>query len=755
MSFRTSLIRVLVLLTISFGFSAVAAAQGVIVPGPCQRCPRPPIGEWPPRNLPRALPVKSIKLDTKISSQVATTHVEQVFHNGTAFTLEGTYFFPIPETASIVEFAIWDGDRRLVGEVRTREEARRIYDEIVRRQRDPGLLEYAGKDLFQASIFPIPPNSDKKLELTYTQVVRAEGGTVSYRYPLGTGRQLTEIGSVAGRVELESKDPLRNVYSPTHSIDVKRTNDRRSLVSFESEGGKEPQDFQLFYTISKEDFGLTLLTHREPGKQGYFLLMISPKEDWSDQEYSAKDVVFVVDTSGSMAEAGKMDKARSALLYGVRILRPQDRFNIVSFAGEEHLMESGLIAADDKGRARGEAFVKALKPVGGTNINGSLLATLSQFGDANRERPKIIVFLTDGLPTVGETNVSRIVDNVRNAGKLGVRLFTFGVGYDVNTALLDKLAAENGGTADYVEPKEDLEVKVSNFFSKVNYPVLTNLKLDLAGAKTDLVYPRVVPDLFRGSQVTLIGRYSNDEDLAALRLTLTGQSGGSTRTYTYDNLSFPLRNESNDYLPRLWATRRVGWLMEQVRSNGEQKELRDEIVDLGTRYGIVTPYTSYLALEPEQTSSNFVMTPGTATTQRRMDNRGFLGGLRAPEPKSSPQANAPPAVLDSVRVDTGAAAVQQSKRAREQMDAENLLKDETRADAVKRAGGKTFYLIDGVWTDSEFKADAKLPETVLTFGSDDYFAVLKQNPKLANYFALAERVVVVFEGRVYRVNAAA
>ncbi len=224
------------------------------------------------RPLPRALPIKSIKIDTKISSQVATTHVEQVFRNDTDATLEGTYLFPIPESASIAEFAIWDGDRRLVGEVRTREEARRIYDEIVRRQRDPGLLEYAGKDLFQASIFPILPHSDKKLEITYTQVVRAEGGTVSYRYPLGTGRQLTQIGSVAGRIEVESKEPLRNVYSPTHVIDVKRSSDRRSLVSFESESGKEPQDFQLFYTISKEDFGLTLLTHREPGKHGYFLL---------------------------------------------------------------------------------------------------------------------------------------------------------------------------------------------------------------------------------------------------------------------------------------------------------------------------------------------------------------------------------------------------------------------------------------------------------------------------------------------------
>jgi Ca-activated chloride channel family protein len=703
-------------------------------------------------NLPRALPVKSIKIDTTISSQVATTHVEQVFRNNTQFTLEGTYFFPIPETASIAEFAIWEGDRRLVGEVRTREEARRIYDEIVRRQRDPGLLEYAGKDLFQASIFPIPPNSDKKLEITYTQVVRAEGGTVAYRYPLGTGRQMVEIGSVSGRVEVESKDPLRNVYSPTHNIDVKRSTDRRSVVSFETASGKEAQDFQLFYTISKEDFGLTLLTHRATGKDGYFLLMISPKEDWSDQEYSAKDVVFVVDTSGSMAEEGKMEKARSALLYGVRILRPQDRFNVISFAGEERLMESGMIAADDRGRQRGEAFVKGLKPVGGTNINQSLLASLAQFNDDNRERPKIIVFMTDGLPTVGTTNVAQIVDNVRKASKPGVRLFTFGVGYDVNTALLDKLAAENGGVADYVEPKEDLEVRVSSFFSKVNYPVLTNLKLDMGGARTDLVYPRGIPDLFRGSQVTLIGRYSGDANLESVRLTLTGVSGGLTRTYHYDSLSFPSRNENNDYLPRLWATRRVGWLMEQVRTNGEQKELRDEIVDLGTRYGIVTPYTSYLATENEVSQRGVTSLP----IQRR--NLGLLGGgVRAPKDSTANAAPAgqPTPVISAptVSLDSGMGAVQESKRAREQQDAAKL-KEEPRSGAVKRAAGKTFYLIDEVWTDSEFKAETGLPATTLSFGSDEYFALLKQHPKLADYFALGERVVVVFEGRVYRVNAA-
>ncbi|HEY5401246.1 MAG TPA: VIT and VWA domain-containing protein [Pyrinomonadaceae bacterium] len=742
----TRLIKLFLLISICFAAFAVAQAQGVIVPGPCERCPRPPR----PFPLPRSLPIASIKIDTKIQLQVATTHVEQVFRNDTDAMMEGTYLFPIPEAASIAEFAIWDGNRRLVGEVRSREEARRIYDEIVRRQRDPGLLEYAGKDLFQASIFPILPHSDKKLEITYTQVVHAESGTVAYRYPLGTGRQITPIGSVAGRVEVESKDPLRNVYSPTHVIDVKRNNDRRSVVSFETEKGKELQDFQLFYTISKEDFGLTLLTHREAGRDGYFLMMISPKDDWSEQEYSAKDVVFVVDTSGSMAEEGKMEKARSALLYGIRILRPQDRFNVISFAGEEHLMEAGLVAADEQGRQRGEAFVKSLKPVGGTNINQSLLASLRQFKDG--DRPKILVFMTDGLPTVDETNVSSIVDNVRKSIKPGIRLFTFGVGYDVNTTLLDKIAAENGGMADYVEPKEDLEVKVSNFFTKVNYPVLTDLNLDFGGVKTDLIYPRGIPDVFRGSQVTLIGRYSNPAALEAIKLKLSGKANSALKSYTYDSLRFPLREDANDYLPRLWATRRVGWLMEQIRANGEQKELRDEVVDLGTRYGIVTPYTSYLALEGRETSLNVLAPRQGQVMDLPMNRRGVVSGGLSGAPKA-----APPGVgqaSETVTVTSGAEAVALSKATRDQIQ-EVRVKDDDAKSAMRRIGGKTFYLTNDVWTDSELKADAKLPETTLTFGSEAYFDLIKQKPKLADYFSLGERVVVVFEGRVYRVNAAA
>ncbi len=743
-------------------FAAISAtAQGVVVPiicesRPCRPSPRPPRSV----PVPNALPVKSIRLDTRISGQVATTHVEQIFRNDTPYTLEGTYFFPIPETASIVEFAIWENGKKLVGEVRSREEARRIYDEIVRRQRDPGLLEYAGKDLFQASIFPIPPNSDKKLEITYSQILKAESGTVAYRYPLGTGRNLwsrqnpavensvrntpaQQFGTVSGTVEIVGgRDGIRNVYSPSHQIDYKQKGEIGASVSFET--NNNDNDFQLFYSLSNSDFGMSLLTYREPGKDGYFLLSLSPKDDVSERELVSKDIVFVLDTSGSMAEEGKMEKARAALLFGIRGLRDGDRFNVINFAGQEHLMESGLIAANNSGKRRGEDFVAKLTPSGGTNINDSLRAALRQFDDS--ERPKMLVFMTDGLPTVGESNIEKIIANANQIKTENLRLFTFGVGYDVNTRLLDRLAAEHSGAADYVEPKENIEVKISNFFTKVNSPVLTGLEMDFGGVQIDGMYPRKLNDIFKGTQMTIIGRYKNNADLENISLRLTGKAGREWKTYVYPKLDFPLRAGVNDFLPRLWATRRVGWLMEQIRSNGEQKELRDEVVDLGTRYGIVTPYTSYLATDGSERMDSSI--------SGRQINSLPINGRRVPRKISrdkSASGNAAPIIADM----TGAGAVAQSKESKRQQSAISLDGADNEAiqtGALKKVGAKTFYLENDVWIDSEFKEEAKLTETRLIFASEKYFDLIAAEKELAPFFSLGEQVVVVWKGKIYRIS---
>ncbi|HLM59402.1 MAG TPA: VIT and VWA domain-containing protein, partial [Pyrinomonadaceae bacterium] len=627
----------------------------------------------------------------------------------------------------------------------TREEARRIYDEIVRRQRDPGLLEYAGKDLFQASIFPIPPNSDKKLELTYTQVLKADSGIVAYRYPLGTGRNLwsrpnplmensnnlrnmpaQKFGTVSGKIEIVGKDALRNIYSPSHQIEVKNKGAANASISFVT--NNNDNDFQLFYGLSNADFGLSLLTYREAGRDGYFLLMLSPKDDIAEKELVNKDIVFVLDTSGSMAEEGKMEKARAALLFGIRTLREGDRFNVINFAGEEHLMENNLIAANGSGKKRGEDFVGKLTPTGGTNINDSLIAALKQFSPS--PRPKMLVFMTDGLPTVGESNVERIVANVNKAKAQDVRLFTFGVGYDVNTQLLDKLAAENSGAADYIEPKEDLEIKVSNFFTKVSSPVLSDLAIDFGGAQTEYVYPRKITDLFKGGQITLIGRYKNDRDLQNTVLRLTGKSGTENRAFNYQNLDFPLRAENNDFLPRLWATRRVGWLLEQIRANGETKELRDEIAGLGTRYGIVTPYTSYLA------------TDGSFESVRR--DSPNAARIQADAANDMAEKSGKKAVSLSVQQNSQMANTTLAPSSKNVFVANNA--------ANQFVGTKNFYNQNGVWQDAEFKAESKLAEVKIQFASDEYFDLLNRERELARFFSLGEEVIVVWKGKVYRVT---
>jgi Ca-activated chloride channel homolog len=779
-----------------FLFTLAAQAQGIIIPRPC---PRPEVRCPPPMEIPqRPLKVKSIRFNAKITDQVAVTQVEQVFENDTPYLLEGVYFFPLPDNVSITEFAMWDGDKRLVGEVRSRDEARRIYNDIVRSRRDPALLEYAGKNLFQASVFPIQPHSDKKIELTYSQVLRNEGGTVAYRYPLGTGwqsqgfwqpvpvalpRPLREsepenqqvrpgggssFGQISAVVEISSKAAIKGIYSPSHDIDVKRDGERKARLSFESRGGAQA-DFQLFYTVSNQDFGLSLVTYRDPGKDGFFLLLVSPKAELDDREVSAKDVIFVLDTSGSMAEEGKMDKAKAALRHGVGSLNPRDRFNVISFAGEERLMGERLITADDGGKKQALEFIERMRATGGTNINDALMAAFKQIQPG--DRPQMVVLITDGQPTVGETKAGGILANVKQANNAGARLFTFGVGYDVNTILLDGLANENRGTAAYIEPKEDIEVKVSNFFAKVNNPVLSDVKIDWGGVETDLVYPRTTPDIFHGSQLVLMGRYR--PRASANRLTLTGKVNGHDRRFTYDDLQFPEKQGDNEFLPHLWAMRRVGHLLDQIRSNGESKELRDEVVELGTRYGIVTPYTSYLVLEPGQRGQQLGMSGGltrngpedvfqSVTADKRRPERPVNG--RQPAPTSAPESNAErlsgrndemAAVSTEARggakAPAGRDAVAFSKEKEKLRNAETL-SITTNLEQIRQVAGKTFYKYDGVWTDSEFKAEAKLPVVKLKFASDEYFNLIGQDPKLAECFALGQRVVVVWRGKVYQVE---
>jgi Ca-activated chloride channel family protein len=313
-----------------------------------------------------------------------------------------------------------------------------------------------------------------------------------------------------------------------------------------------------------------------------------------------------------------------------------------------------------------------------------------------------------------------------------VRIFPFGFGYDVNTTLLDRLGAENGGISDYVQPKEDLEVKVSNFFTRVSSPVLSDIEIDWGGADVDLLYPRNVTDVFRGGRITIIGRYHNRSDLNNIVITVRGKTGENLRNFAFSGIDFPLRAEENSFLPRLWASRRVGWLIQQIRANGETKELRDEVTDLGTRYGIVTPYTSYLA-----TDGSF--------RQVREEDRARLA---MPAAKAMRDQAGSGAVQQSVQQNTMQANL--SVYADKKKDAEQqvLVQNSTVSQFV---GGKNFQNQNGVWVDADLAANSKGQEIVVKFGSDDYFDLVRREPDISQYFAIGQQVTVVWKGRTYRV----
>ncbi|MBI2263802.1 MAG: VWA domain-containing protein [Armatimonadetes bacterium] len=475
--------RMLIFLLFLLGFPTPLLADGFIIPHP----PRPEI-KIPP------LSVKYHRVQTVIDNQVATTKVSQSFQNDYDRDLEGTYFFPLPEEAAISRFSMWSDGKLLEGKILGKDEARRIYEDIVRQLRDPAILEYVGRNLFKARVFPIPARGEKEISLEYSQMLRCEGGVCQYRYPLNTEKfSARPLQEVTVSVTVSSKVPIKAVYSPTHDVKVVRKGDRTVTASFEKSNIKPDTDFILYYTLTEKEFGANLLTHREAGEPGYFLLFIAPRSTIRKEEVLAKDVVFVLDTSGSMEEEDRLTHAKKALRFCLENLGEDDRFNVISFSSEVETFRKSLVASSEQNRLKAKQFVSDLKPGGGTNIQEALLTAILQL-EPNHSRPRYVVFLTDGQPTVGVTRPEDIRENVKKAAK-GVRLFTFGVGSDVNALLLDRLAEENRGVPEYMRPGEEMETKLASFSAKISHPALADLELDFGKVEVSQMYPKSITDL--------------------------------------------------------------------------------------------------------------------------------------------------------------------------------------------------------------------------------------------------------------------
>ncbi|MEX2317177.1 MAG: VIT domain-containing protein [Pirellulales bacterium] len=768
-----------------FLFASLATAQGVLIdirvdhPVPL---PRPIIRPVPPRRPLPPPPTSSYRIDAldinaSLEDQVARVQVSQTFENTGSSQMEVCFVFPLPYDGAIDRLTLLVDGKEFEAKLLTKEEARRRYEEIVRKNRDPALLEWVGNGMFQTSVFPIPAGAKRTVTLRYSQLLRKSYGLSDFIFPLSTARYTSKpLERLKLRLSIETKTPILNVYSATHAVKIDRPDSKHAVVSYEATNIVPGDDFRLFFDNAQESVGASVISHRpKEGDAGYFLLLASPEIKAAEEKPVPKTVIFVVDRSGSMSDE-KMNQARDALKFVLNNLRENDLFNIVAYDSEIQSFRPELEKFNDTTRAAAIGFADNLYAGGSTDIDGALRRALGMISDSSR--PTYVLFLTDGLPTAGETNESAIVKHTEELNRVRAHVFAFGVGYDVNSRLLDRLARANFGLSQYVRPKENIEASVSALYRKISAPVMTDvaLKIDVEGGGDDTinrVYPKGRFDLFAGDQAVIVGRYRTG---GTAKVTLRGKLGGEEKSFDFPaDLAKKSSDDSNAFVGRLWATRRVGEIIDEIDLKGRNQELINELVSLATDHGILTPYTSFLADE----TSNF----RDLTEMRRNVTRGVSeldavageAGVSQRVAKGALQQadqSGEEGMLMRLRSASGASGQARGGRSggggpgapassttptsgggRFSGNATyyDAARDEVRAaQNIRQIGSKTFFqrgerLVDSTVTEVEEKAAQKIERY-----SDAYFALAdRYGREITPYLALDDPVVVKIDGTTY------
>ena len=667
-------------------------------------------------------------MNIAVNNQLAKTKIDQVFTNPNDFEVDGVYIFPIPEDVILSNFSLSIDGKSVTGNLFSHEESRRIYRSSARLSGNTAILEHRGTRAFVAEVPGIPANGKRHIQFEYSQIVHVDSDLAKYTYPLSLAKSAAgPIADLAVEMEIESDHELRTIYSPSHEVVINRKDDHHVCLSYKGVDIDPDDDFQCYYSVSDENFGITLLTHRADEKEdGYFMLNISPKYEVKKTDIIEKDFIFVLDHSGSMA-GQKVKQAKEALRYCVQNLNDGDRFNLILFntditslvdrlnrreeqSGGERAHHSAALSHQlidvKNAREKAFAFIEGIEGRGGTNINDALCKALAEKPDPNR--PRVIVFLTDGRPTVGVRKEAQILENVAQANGNQSRIFVFGAGYDVNVRLLDKMAADNGGTRNYVEPHEDIEAAVSSLFRKMNEPVLVNVELNFGQIITKELSPRNLPDLFRDEQFILLGRYESHGDTV---LKLHGNVGSAQQEFS-KNVHFSELETDHDFLPILWAQRRIAELVDEAALNGTSRELDEEIERLSIEYDVITPYTSFEQEDDGSFRTKYVSDIDKVYDPSRTIDR-VVGGIKDIEGRKV-------------------------ARARRQDD------------DTRHYGRKTFRRYGEIWVDTKY--DGQSDRKKIEFGSGDYFNLMDLSYELAKCLKLPPPMIICHNGVNYEIT---
>ncbi len=733
----------LLVFSVSSGWTNSACGQGALIDFR-DRDPRPEIVN--PGQALHAYHVKSLSVDAVIDGQVVQVQIAQEFHNTSSRTIEACFVFPVPQNGAIDRLTLMVGDKEYEAKLLPTEEARKIYEGYIRRNQDPALLEWLGSGMFRTSVFPIPPGQRRVVTIRYVQICRQEQGLTQWILPLRNAQYSSnQLDRLKVNLVIKSQQDIKSIYSPTHILEIQRPSEKLARVKLELKKVIPASDLQIFYNVGNQALAASVLSYRPKDKEdGYFLMLVSPKVEQKREEAIRKKVVFVIDRSGSMV--GKsMQQAKEASKFVVNHLNEGDLFNIVAYDAEVESFEPELQIFNQQTRAAALNFVEGLFAGGSTNIDGAMSTALDFLKDD--QHPGYVVFLTDGKPTRGETSIIKIVENMKQANASRNRICCFGLGYNVNSLLLDKLAREGFGQSAYVSPNEDIEEKVAQFYSRISSPVMTDVSINI-DVDTDRnmnlrsvnrVYPKKVYDVFAGDQIVLAGRYR-----------LAGQANVLLRGDVNDekvNMDFPTelvaksKGTKHAFIEKLWAVRRVGEIIDQIDLHGQNDELTDEMIYLSRKHGILTPYTAYLADEDSNVRD-------LDSARKRVNEQ--LGGLNQQSGEFGFRQRVMKSALQSAGAMGGQAAVDdRTADGTVRFKGVNAEKAEEVRN-LRQIGAKSFYLEDHIWVDSVAANDQmNNPIKVKRFSKQYFDLAAIYGKQLGSVLQLTEKVIVVLEGKAY------
>ncbi|MBI3865328.1 MAG: VWA domain-containing protein [Planctomycetia bacterium] len=730
-----------------------------------------------PTPVPSAYCIRSVDVQAAIKDQAAKVQISQVFRNTGSATLEAQFMFPMPENVAISGLTLLVDGRELAGRLLKKDEARHIYEEIVRRQRDPALLEYMGQGMFQTSVFPIPAQAERTVEIRYTQLLKKENGLIDFLLPIGSTKHSNKpVETLNVTVRVEAGDQIKTVYSPTHQLEIQRPDNSHALCKMSLRDAYSPDDFRLLYGTVNGLVGMNVISYRpSESEDGYFVLLASPEVKSALAERVEKTMVFAFDKSGSMS-GKKIEQAKEALKFLINQLKPGDTFNVIAYDSAVESFRPELQRADEATIKAALSFADGLYAGGSTNIDGALQTALKMLNDP--KRPSYVLFMTDGLPTVGEMHELKIAANAKQANVVNARVFAFGVGFDVNSRLLDRLSGEHRGQSVYVRPNENIEAHVSNLYTKIGSPLLTDLAVNMefdkvipAGSASPIsrTYPRRLTDLFQGEQLVWVGRYKYG---GPVKVSLTGSVAGEHRTFTFPaTLAERSPDETNGFVEKLWATRRIGEIIDELDLKGHNQELVDEMVHLSIRHGIITPYTAFLADERVNLAdreSN--VRRGLSLARSGLDKAEGKAGVEQRDYKARLKESASgPAGVPGMAMGGAMSAKKAGRGASKPADPESMrrltaakgqaavtqnLEGEVEVlESVRNVGQKTYFRRGQQWQDSTVTPEQAKNAIRVTQYSPAYFELAAAHGgALAKYIAFDEPVLVNLGPKTYQID---